>query len=232
MRFISPSFLCFALVVGMLPLVEIRCEKFGTPLQRSIVTQNAFQMAMGETSMSIPRQPGKPNQMNDRQAKEKKTTPAPLLGVWIGCVLLGSIVGFSVPARNARLVVMTIAALGAGGSLLAQTLMGFPLMKEDISLPSIQRMAQEAGVNDAELFGPDFVYTHGYTSAFYVVLLCTAGGVIGVLVDGLNPPKQRPWEEEEENRPRRRPQQRRREDDEDYHDEDDDDRQRIRDRGR
>ncbi len=148
-------------------------------------------------------------------------------------MLVGAIVGFAVPARRARLIIMSIVALGTVGSLLAQTLLGFPLLKLHLDAVSIQQFFDQAGIPiDPALRDPNFYYTSGFTVWFYMALIGTAGGAIGVLVDLLNPPKLRPWEDDdydddEDDRPlRRRRRPRYADEDDDY--DDDDYRRRIR----
>jgi hypothetical protein len=237
MRFISPSFLTFALLMSLLPWVEIRCEqRAASPFRLShpVVDQNAFQVAMGDTSFNSfqeqgrrnPQQPQQP-QVNPQELKKKSDVrAAPLIAVHLGCVFVGLIVGFAVPARRARLIIMSIVAAGAVGTVLTQIIIGFPLLRIPLDQASLPQLLDQLGVNDPQLRGPEVAYSSGFTIWFYLALLGTAGGAVGVLVDLLNPPKMRPWEEDdrdyEDDRPplRRRRRPRRYEDDDDYDDDD------------
>src|SRR5438128_2314224 len=110
MRFISPSFLAFTLLMALFPWVEVRCEQgVPTPFRayHSVVDQNAFQIALGDKSINS--LPGRINpggvQFGNVPPKEKLDyAPAPLIGVFLALVLVGGIIGFTVPARKPRLI--------------------------------------------------------------------------------------------------------------------------------
>ena len=236
MRFISPSFLSFTLLMTLLPWVEIRCEQRGAApfrLTYPVVEQNAFQVALGDVKFdpfsnpALRNRGGMPAQGQVKQ-KQPDIPPAPIIGAFLVCVLMATIIGFAVPMRKARLALMTVFTLGAGGTILAQVLLGFPLLK-NAQTQQIFNFMDELGINDPQLRGPEISFSPGYTIWFYLALIGVVGGVAGVLVDFLNPPAlRRPWEEEYDDRPRRR---RRRRDDDYYDDDYDDDDRGPRDRG-
>jgi hypothetical protein len=234
MRFLSPSFLSFSLLMALLPWVEIRCEqRTAAPFRLSypIVEQNAFQIAIGDARLDLPQQPGRfnPGQVppGDMQEKVKeKVSAAPLLGVHVGCILIGAIIGFAVPARKPRLILMTAVTLGAVATLLAQVLIGFPLLKYDHpAILNVFDQFKQADPNfgrmEPQLRDPGIFFTKGFTLWFYLALLTTSASLVGVLVDFLNPPKKRSSRRDDDDYddeappPRRR---RRRYDDDDYDD--------------
>ena len=60
MRFISPSFLAFTLLMSLLPWVEVRCDQVGAPASLTgyaVVTQNGWQTVWGETTGNAPNVP-------------------------------------------------------------------------------------------------------------------------------------------------------------------------------
>src|SRR5437868_12668248 len=105
MRFISPSFLAFTLLMALLPWVEVRCEQ-RTPapfrLTYSVVEQNAFQVALGDVrfdplSNMGGRQFNQPPGAKPLKDQKPDIAAAPLIGVFLGLVLVGGMVGFTVP---------------------------------------------------------------------------------------------------------------------------------------
>jgi hypothetical protein len=221
MRYVSPSFLVVTLAVSLFPWIEIRCEnRIPNPLGGGgwpIIQQNAFEIALGKTqNADFNRLGGNPNQVQqlNRQMQDgsNNTSPAPLMWAVLGGTLLGTIIGFAIPQRLSRLILMTIAVVSAGGGMIAQFVMGFPLFKE----ATPQRMEELMVALDPQNRN-QFITTTGYTLFFYVACLGLAGGAIGVLVDLLNPEKaQSPRDEDEDDQfPRRRRVRRDYDDDED-----------------
>src|SRR5207302_5912560 len=112
MRYVSPSFLVFALVMSLLPWVEVRCESVDAgPFGRyAVVTQNGWQAVLGEATGRVPtaQQLGAPDNRAQKELPkkiERDLEPAPLVGVFLGCALAAAILGFTVPGRKTRLIV-------------------------------------------------------------------------------------------------------------------------------
>src|SRR5262249_51777989 len=156
------SFLVFALLMSLLPWVEIRCETteaLGPFNKYALVTQNAWQAMLGDTTGRPP-----PNLDSggaaDRQKKalpkegKADVEPAPLVGVFLAFALAGAVLGFTVPARKTRLVLMAVLCVGALGALVTQTALGFPLKKKDRA--DILNYLQEVAPEHPELRGPRF----------------------------------------------------------------------------
>jgi hypothetical protein len=219
MRFISPSFLAFALLMSLFPWVEVRCSQPGAPLDYPVWHQNGWQAIVGDSTGGIPSDQelhrGGPNNPNagprPRPGKIEQKPPlaaAPLVGVCLGCTLAGTILGFALPMRRLRLILMGLLCCTALGTLITQMVVGFPLKekKHDDILNFLMTLPPNELPAEARLW----TYTSIYGPALYVTLAALFGAVIGVLVDALVPPrKRRPWEEDEDededfDRPRRR----------------------------
>jgi hypothetical protein len=211
MRFISPSFLAFALLMSLLPWVEVRCDQVApTPLTGyAVVTQNGWQTVWGETTGNAPNVPEAATKRDRRPAVEPDVEPAPLVGVFLGLAVAGIILGYSLRPGKVRLAIMVAVCLGAAGALGAQTALGFPLKKKDP--PSIQQYIEKAFPNNPEFRGPNYSFRTAYTPFFYLTLVAAGGAAVGVLAEALTPPRRRRrWEDEEydEDRPwwqKRRP---------------------------
>lgn len=233
MRFISPSFLAFALLMSVFPWVEVRCTQRGAPVgfgDYPVWHQNGWQAIVGDSTGGIPDERGfVPNNPNDPGGGRRPVPPpngqkppldaAPLAGVFLGCVVAGTILGFALPTRKPRLILMGLLCCTALGALLTQTILGFPLKKKghDDIMAFLQTLPPNQVRGDAR----NWYFTSGYTVWLYISLVAAFGAVIGVLADALVPPrKRRPWEEEDEDEEedfdrRRRPRRRRRYEDED-----------------
>ncbi len=229
MRFISPSFLMFTLLISLLPWVEVRCEQVGQPPpfnEFTVVSQNAWQAAIGDSSGQIPDRRqfgpvpgGRPWAPNGPPVwKEPDLPAAPLVGVFLACVFAGAILGYALPSSRPRQALLGALCVTAVTVLVVQIAVGFPLKK--LGRTDILAFLEAAAPQEAQWRGPNVVYTPTYTLWLYLSLMTALGGAVGVLVEVLNPPrKRRRWEDEEEDDegdrgpPRRR--RRRREEDED-----------------
>jgi hypothetical protein len=233
MRFISPSFLVFTLLMSLLPWVEVRCEQLNSPPpfnEYPVLQQNAWQATWGGSSGNLPDERqlrGRPFNPNDpggfNQLRPVWTKPdlaaAPLVGVFLVCVFAGVILGYALPSSNVRKLVMAALCVTALAVLITQIAIGFPLKR--LTRPDVVKFLEVAMPNNAQWRGPQFIYTPAYTIWLYLALASTLGAGVGVLVEVLTPPrKRRPWEEEDDEDDYRRRKRRRRRDYDEDEDED------------
>src|SRR5438067_6444679 len=132
MRFISPSLLVFALVLFMLPWIEVRCEANtpqrgnnpfgGVGASLSAFYQSGLQATWGEVSI---------NGWLSGQAAglSASTDPAPLLIVYGLCLIPGISIGYAMRSSKRKGFLLGGVCLTASALLLAQMVVGFPFAK-------------------------------------------------------------------------------------------------------
>src|SRR5437879_3113005 len=132
MRFISPSILVFALILFMLPWIEVRCEANapmrgnspfgGVGASLSACYQSGLQASWGEVSI---------NGWLSGQTSgvSVSTDPAPMMIVYGLCLIAGIIIGYAMRSSRLKGFLLGGVCLVASALLLAQRVVGFPFAK-------------------------------------------------------------------------------------------------------
>ena len=133
-RFLSPSFLVFAMILFPLPWVDIRCSpNGGLAGGKSIVTQSGLEAAYGgytqnpEMAAAAASEPANDSNLSGT-IYGATIYPSPLMCLYPVAALLGIGFALAVRAPAARRVLVGLCALGAFGLLAAQSVGGFPIV--------------------------------------------------------------------------------------------------------
>ena len=102
------------------------------------------------------------------QGRKPALDPAPLVGVFLGCVLAGTILGFALPVRRPRLILMSLLCCAALATLITQMVLGFPL--KDKTPEDILNFLQGQAPNQMPARARLFIYSTHYTAGLYLTL--------------------------------------------------------------
>jgi hypothetical protein len=145
MRFITPSALLFALVMLVLPWIEIRCDA-GPPLGSiTVIEQNGIQTMTGQYSLGSSAK-GKAN-VNPSD----KLDPALFVIGWAVLAALGVIIGLVVPMGASRTFLLGVCSLAAVACLVVQ---GF-VVKFPVVLRMEKDKAEKKDLGPALQLGPN-----------------------------------------------------------------------------
>jgi hypothetical protein len=120
-KLVSPGFFLFAILMFLLPWVEVRCNGFTAASQSGLQSCfGTFTEAIGMAERHLQNQPG--FAMNNEHVK-----PAPLMWLYGMLILMGFILGLALPVGVPRLTALGACAILAFVIAVIQLAIGFPI---------------------------------------------------------------------------------------------------------
>jgi len=196
MRFISPSALLCALVMALLPWMEVRCEARGGPggtMSITLYEQSGLQSTWGGRSAGS--QLREAERDFKRAAKDQAevkgldgitpptTSPAPLMIAYLLCLGIGALLGFAMPSGTGKALLLGGICVAASALMVTQIAVGFPFVK-DFEQEEATRAADLKNRGETKL-------VLRYTPPFYLAVAAKFGSLVGVVLEAVNAPHRR-----------------------------------------